>query len=799
VNDQYAHKSDRSLIVTTTTERPDTGTPIAVPAVRNRRPLPDGAVKWSKLYMDDRGAHESPFDVPVDANDRRTAHLRVTCPKAPECTRDAWVEPHGVVIFCRDHGAPMSAERTKRDPVLPWSAMWQTIEKPLRPAWVLAAEAAAGLGMFEGEFTPLAAVLAGGCATGAAYAGTRIYLTKRAVRRSKIEKGQTTGRHVETIRRRSRTAGYIGAIGTAWLTAATTVDPATVLGRVVWASLPIAWAVSAAPWWRYLDADRNRPAPVVATAPVPVDATPSDDAIAAADAAASWTADVGFANTRLDPATWQRTVAGWQAVIVATKKGALVSLTDIERMKSTVAKIAAGYGVKRAAITWISEHDDDPNRALLLVQPNNPLKDGQIWEGPDSVDMEKGRAVSGRLINGDPLYEVLFKPGWGAPNRVTLGTTGGGKSERIRQRLIIERWAHYTDAVTGAKQGAFMSFLHDPKDMDSYGEFVGALHAYGTTRDDAHIMVDAFTREMDRRFAFKRSITWRDKRHGRERFGSLPWDPRVHGPILSAIWDEFHEMAGDKEFVTKIERLARKQRAGGMTQEVASHGGTIGDMGSQVLRDLGGGITTLLQTKNALNAALTAGGAAVGDPRTLPRDPGMCFVVDGETQSAMMARGSWIPYDEETHEVTLYDYLFDEHNQPIGYPAAIPPETAEAFGKEFMEWAEAGKKPGGRDAKAMPGAAFVRTAGAPADATAEAVLRRILFDSPKPLARTEIATDRRWTFGVSTMTNVFRRGQDAKPPWLIRRPEGKGAYELTPAVREEMAGTADEDFEDRAA
>jgi len=785
-------------------DRPTVAT--SPPARPQRRPLPPGATKWATVYVGHRGLPETArFPVPVDENDQRTQHVRYTCrgrievdrQKLP-CDRDEWMDPADASPrFCPDHGCLLTADAARREPRLPWSAMWHAAEKPLRPAWVLAAEAAAGLGMHVAGLPPLDAFLAGGIATAGAYVGTRRYLTRRAIRLGHIEEGQTAGRRMATIQRRARTAGYIGTYATAWLTAATSVDPTSALGRIVWASLPVAWAVSAAPWWRYLEADRNRPAPVVAS--VEPEAEPTDDALAAAQGAEAWARDVGFAHTELDPATWQRTVAGWQAVVVARKKGALVGLTDVERMRTTKAKIAAGYGVKMAAVTWIGEHDDDPNKALLLIQPNNPLSAGQIWEGPGSIDMERGVAISGRRVDGTPLVEVLYRRGWGAPNRVSLGTTGGGKSERVRQRLIIERWAHFTDPDTGSKRGAFISILHDPKDMDAYGEFMGALPAYGTTRDDGHRIVDALIREMDRRYAFKRSIEWKDRKE-RIRFGAKPWDPAIHGPIISSIWDEFHELAGDQEFVKKLERLARKQRACGMTFEVLSHGGTIGDMGSQVLRDLGGGITTLFRTKNALNAALTAGGIVMGDPRTLPTEPGMCFVTDGQNQSSMMARGSWIPGDEDAHEVTLYDWLFDQDNNPIGYPAEIPAETAEAFGTEFMEWAEAGRRPGGRDVVASPSGVYLPTTAAD-DLTAADALRRILLDAGTPLSRTQIAESPGWGGrGVtSTLTKALRSGQDAVPPWLVKLPRGNGVYELTAAVREQMSTAADEVHEDLAA
>lgn len=767
---------------------------------RVRRPLPDGAVKWSRFYIDNRGVHESPHDVPVDANDRRTEHIRVSCTKVADCRRDAWILPGDPVVFCRDHGAALSAEKPHKDPMLPWSAMWHAVEKPLRPAWVLAAEAAAGLGLYEGEFTPLAVIAAGGCATAAAYAATRIYLTRRAVRRHNIERGQKTGRHVETIGRRARTAGYAGVISTGWLAVASSVDPGTALGRAVWAALPIGWAVGAAPWWRYLEADRNRRVPL--TAPAVADAE-DDEAEAeivnvdAASAAQAWIEHAGLANTRLDVATWTKTPAGWSAVVVVTKLLALVSLNDGDQVKKIVSRIAATYGVKRAAVTLIPEYDDDPNRALLLVQPRNPLKAGQIWGGPDTIDMVKGVAEIGRLITGEPMYETLYRYGWGAPSALTLGTTGGGKSERNRKKIVIERWATYIDAKTGERKGAFITFLHDPKRMQSYPEFKRAVHAYGMTNDDAHILIDALIREMFRRYDMMREVDWIDQR-GRERDGISTWNPTIHGPIISTYWDEFHDLAADKEFIKKIERYSRFKRAAGMRDEVGTHGATIGDTGSQALRDLvAGGRANLFRTTNALNASLSTGGQLVGDPRTLPKDPGMLFVADGET-ATVMGRESWIPGEESGAEHTLYDWLFDDSNQPIGFPAAIPPETAEAFGREFMEWAEAGRQRGGRAGIASAAAAFMPPV---ADRSAEDALRQVLFDAGRPLSRGEIAASSGWGSRniTSTLTKALRAGQDARPPWLVKAEKGNGIYELAAAARQEMTAAVDEEREDRAA
>lgn len=775
--------------------------PTRMPTARDRRPLPEGAVAWSRVYVDRNGLPvETPFSAPVDVNGRRTEHIRVACwkpiavdGKPGQCARDSWIMPGDPVQHCPDHGTLLSAREAPKEPRLPWSAMWQAVEAPARPVWVLAAEAAIGIGMHAADVSPVWALAGSGLVTAGAYAGTRWYLTRRALRLGHLHPGQKGGRRVDTINRRARVMLYAGTLATGWLTAATSLDLSTALGRLVWASLPVAWALSAAPWWRYLEADRNRPAPVEVEL---VDDAPADDAdmVAAAEAAETWAEHVAFKGTRLDPTTWQRTVAGWQAVITS-KRGALVSLTDTDRLKSTIAKIAAGYGVKRAAITWIPEHEDDPNQALLLIQPHNPLSDGEIWGGPKTIDMEAGIAENGRLIDGTPMTKRLYVYGWGAPSGIAIGTTGGGKSMHARRDLVIERWASYPDPTTGGRKGAFISILHDPKRLESYAEFRRAVHAYGVTPEDAHRIVDALLRECYRRYDTMGARPWTDRK-GRERDGGPAWDPRIHGPIISAYFDEFHIMAKDKEFVAKLEELARMQRACGMRVELMTHMATIGDTGSQALRDLlAGGRATLFRTTSGLNSALATGGTLTGDPRGLPKDPGMCFVSDGETPT-MVGRESWIPSDDAQHEHTLYDWLFDEHNQPIGYPAVIPPETLEAFGAEFMRWAVDGHKPGGRELPASTPIAVRRQE----DLKAVETLRQILFQAGRPLGRMEIAEHRLWRFGVtSTLTQVLRAGQDAKPPWLVKLPKGKGVYDLTPAAREELDAATAEEREDQAA
>lgn len=775
------------------------------PARPATKPLPAGAARWSKTWVDRDGLpHVTAHAVPVDENDRRTNHVRHVCSKGQievtladgtterrPCDQEQWLLPNERK-FCPDHACAMEPTEALSGGVVPWRKLWAAAEKPARPLYALAAITAAGYGLEQQASDPLGVLAATPLATAGAWWATRTVLRKRAEKAGKVDTDQATGRRVERIDRVARAAGYSTTVAGAWLSAAAAVDPASLVGKVVWSSLPVAWAVCAAPWWRHLHALRNRPTPAEAIPEAVKPRELSDDEQAAADAARLW-AEADIPNTKLDVATWKRITCGWQAVVKATKRGALNGLASDS--VGTIRKIAAAFDVPKSAVTWIEEHDDNPNCALLLVQPNNPLKDGQVWPGPSAIRItDKAiESVSGTLINGEPIVDRLYVFGWGAPGEVALGTTGGGKSMRARKRLVVERWASY-EAADGQRKGLFLSFLHDPKRLESYGEFYDAVHGYGITRDDAHIMVDAFLRECMRRYDAMASHVWHDVRNGkqRRRRGGIKWDPRVHGPILSVHWDEFHELAGDSEFVKKLEKLARYIRAGALRCALYSHMATIGDTGSQALRDMvAGGRSTLFRTTSGLNAGLTTGGQLTADPRALPKLPGMCLVADGET-ATLMGRESWIPGTEEEAAAagtdrTLYDWLFDDDNQPIGYPAEIPAETQEAFGPEFMEWMAAGRTESGRDGWSYTGTpAFVPTAERAEEMAAPDKLLAILAKADRPLSRKEIKADPLWvnpsTGEPMNITSTMTAAIKANEQLIVK---GQRGQEMTYALSDQ--------------
>jgi hypothetical protein len=580
------------------------------------------------------------------------------------------------------------------------------------------------------------------------------------------------------------------------LTLAAATDPHTPVGKVAWCSLPLWYALTAPTWWRYLGDLRNRPEPPGAP-PAPERATvapPSAVDPAARRDADDWATEVaqsgtGLPHTFVDVTTWRADVGGRRMVIRA-QRGAL---TD-EKIRQAVPLIAAAFNVASSAIGWVAEYEGSPKSALLLVQPNSPLNDPVPWEPVDIVDVDNAVAHIGTRIDGSRLVTRLWTPSWGAPSRAVFGTKGSGKTEFERLLLLIMLKARVRGPNGLVRLIA--PFLHDPKLGKDFGAFRRQVCGFSTTSDCLHMIVEAFIREMDRRYSALALETWRDTK-GRLQEGERPFDPATMGPVLSLVVDEFHMDAKDQALMAKLEPMARKMRAAGIEITTATHMATLGDTGSQAFRDmLAGGEATLFRTTSGLNAALATGGTLVGDPRALPRVPGMNLHASGEEQT-MQARMAYVPSDE------LYDLLYDDDNRSRIQPVDWPQETLDAFGRDFVEWMRAcqSRQPGDPappTPKAYVGSAAKARATVAADAKSSVdALRKILFAATGPVGRAQVAGHPLWQWGGVTSTtlgNALRRGQDEG--WLRKVTRGNGVeYEMADAERERIQVVRSEEDE----
>lgn len=683
-------------------------------------------------------------------------------------------------------------ELPAKQPVLPWADIRARLEAPARPLYTAAGVALLGHAVAESTMTPLGPVMAGAVLVPVArrLAARWVRFKAPATARAgafKVLFGPTGGlqrRKTKPARqaRRARAAAYTtaGAFGWLALAAGLGTEPATLGGALTWSAFAAAAPLAAAPYWRYA---RRRPAPEPAPEPEHVqvlDGRPDAAKLKWAEHVASQRSG-GAPDTELDTATWREVLGGWSVEIVALRPGAV----DVESLtgKNTVRIIADTFQVATGAVNIVAV-GETPTRALLLIQPESPLKEGRVWLGPESVDARTGIAVGGRKTDGSPLRERLWRPGIGPVNKIVLGTTGSGKSEAIRRELAIHRWCAVTDPATGAKRGLYIDFLHDPKILESYGEVQGpgGLFAIGVTVDDAHIMIDALNREAERRYWTISSRQWVDSR-GRPRAGSVPWDIFTDGPILSSIWDEFHMLAKIKEFIAKFSELARLQRAAWGKSTVASHLAVFGDLGDRGLRDMvTSGRAEIYRTQDGLTS-LATGGKLSMDPRQLPRLAGYVLCADGEEET-QVARTDWLPRGEEPGN--MYDWFFDDANNPIGYPAVVPPETAEAFGEEFMQWAATPLHERARRRNRTNSTTKTVTAADARAGTAKDGLVRILYRADGPMHRDDITGHTMWTWGQDSFSKASKELIDGGDVERV----GKGVYGLTADCR----GRMDEQF-----
>jgi hypothetical protein len=659
--------------------------------------MPAGAQRKSRTYYDLSGVLRRAADeVPV-TQDGTIAGTQYRC------------RQHGVAGWfptslktppaCTACGKRMVAMDVQRPALLPWRALWGAAERPLRPVWAIAAGAAAGYAVDAAAVPAL--VLAGAAPLAgfvAAKAATAVRV-KVALKHGRLEHEDPDGdkRLRAAIGRAARSVGYTTFGATLALAAAAGlgVDVSTWPGRVAAAVMFAAWLVPAASWWRRERLARLRPEPVVLL-PVSDEPEPAPDLIdpGERDVRRIWdtilavragqvvgvgadgspvkaTANGKLAGTHLED--WHRVTGGWGATIVGP-----IGAYESEQFAAAVGKIASAYSMKKSMITVIPDPDDE-NQSFLLAQRNPPIKETIRWSGPESIDVDNGVAPVAMYADGTPVMYELYRPGWGVPHVAAFGTTGSGKSEFLNQLFTIDRWAHYIDEH-GQAHGIVANFLVDPQQGQSFAPFLDDLAApVATSLDEAIVLVEALTAEMLRRNRYLARVEYRDER-GRRRKGRKWWNPLIDGPILSLTIDEAHDYLGDRRFSTLVTKAGRMWRKCGGQLRIATHTPLLTDLGgSMALRDmLTGGFVWVGRTANSLSGPTAFNGRLPADPRTIPMIPGMAYILTGLQPKAMLARTEWEP--------DYYDWVRDDSDEPIGYPAVLPAITLETFGEAYAQW-----------------------------------------------------------------------------------------------------------------
>jgi hypothetical protein len=684
-------------------------TTTTAPASGQQAAAPLKADRWSRNYFDAQGRrHAAHVPVPLDGN----GEICGKAFKCRKCSEPTW-KPLGFkgTPACPFHEVKMVPFVLRRPPLLPYRALWDVCEKPLRPVWGLPGMAAIGFAVDAGNVPALAGAAAIPVAGLAAARGYRWWQIRQAAAKNKLDRAdEQHGKKLRAaIDKASRTVGYSAIGGTAWMTAvaALGLDPSTTAGKIALTlTLPV-WAFPAATWW--VAQRRVTPPEPVVVESVPEPEIDRDEAMVmqlwrdrvafrpgdVVDVGADGQPIKATVSGRLPGARlvgWRRIRGGWAATIIGP-----AGVFESDNFLQAKGKIASAFSVTKAMVSLVPDAEDE-NRCGLFVQKASVIGEAVPWAGPDSIDVEKGVAPLVRYIDGTyGMYEI-FRPGWGCPQELYIGTTGSAKSSTLQQVFAIDRWAHHTD-VQGVKRGIVADFLIDPQQGQSFGEFADDLAApVASSLDEAMMLVRAFRREMLRRNKYLSRKAWVDDK-GRPRRGAKWWNPLVDGTMLFLTIDEAHEFLAVREFAALITAGARMYRKCGMKFRVATHTPLLSDLGgSMALRDmLTGGFVWCGRTANGLSGPTAFNGRLPADPKTIPEVPGAAYILSAIEKKPMLAR--------TMYEDDYYDYVRDADNNPIGFPGELSAETLAAFGQEYADWLEFMASESADDGLWVPGGA----------------------------------------------------------------------------------------------
>lgn len=649
----------------------------------------------SRTYFDEQGRrHTARILVPVN----QMGELNGQPFKCRKCSEPFFLALNvkGIPV-CDIHDLKMAPLSLKSPPLLPYRAIWDVCEKPLRPVWALPGMAAVGQAVDAGNVPALAIAGAVPLAFEVTRRAWRSRAVSKAVKKGDLEAGDDEyGKKLRAaIDAAARKAGYTAAAGTGWLAilAAMGLDPSTLAGKIAWTVALAPWLPAAATYWRKLR-EARKPKPVDPEAdPEP---TPDVD-VDMLRALRTWNTVlaarigevIGRAQDGVTPVKatiagklpgtsledWHKVEGGWAATIVGP-----IGAYESDQFLNSIGKIASAYSVKKSMVTVIPDADDE-NRALVMLQKSSPIKESRRWEGPDSIDVVKGVAPVLTYADGEKAYYEIYRPGWGVPHVAAFGTTGSAKSEFLSAVFTIDRWAHYvTD--DGRKVGIVADFLIDPQQGQSFAPFLDDLAGpVACSLEEAMVLVRALEREGLRRnrYLAREAKAW-DERRQKWRTGRKWWNPLVDGPILALTIDEAHDYLSNREFAGIVTKAGRMWRKCGMQVRIATHTPLLTDLGgSMALRDmLTGGSVWMGRTANSLSGPTAFNGRLPVDPRSIPALPGMAYWLTGLAPKPMLARTDWEP--------DYYDWVRDDNDEPIGYPGVLPAETLAAFGDEYAAW-----------------------------------------------------------------------------------------------------------------
>ncbi|MEU8158065.1 hypothetical protein AB0B94_30800 [Micromonospora sp. NPDC048986] len=602
-----------------------------------KTPTPEGAAKMQAWFIDDEGRRRRmPYEVPVDADDQRTKHVRHQCPKMrvvngggkERCPEFDWLLPETPDRFCRYHSDKLMPPKEGARLATVAEATYKMYGRAALPWAVPTAGALTDLITDLANVSATAPLLATPVLAGGAYYTTKRALTARAIKRNRIEKGQRDGRRVRHIINESRRAALLAGEAGLWATALTGTDLSTWAGRIIAAAGLIRWAVGAKCWWDRAEARRSREIPAT---DLKVE-TPDEQPVEAPDpvrlrALATWATIIGcaggpLAHTELVDynqlpacevrASVRTQLPNWSAKVVAKVPG---TINMRESRPTLLGRIAAAYACTYADVSFTAD-ESDLSVGWLRVQPDNLLAETKLWPGPDVAnDWPRGRSRIGRFDDGlDIFYQWWTKTG--AAHDLISGCTGSGKSELVAQLLLASLHSN----------GLVLDWVGDPQGGQSYGALKDAVDWFARDASEIKLMLLAALKEMYRRndeLAANNIKTWR---------------PTKAMPLLVITLDEVQSYIDDPVILELVEKLVGQGRKCGIKMRLITQIPAAYNLGGStyIKEQLKAGQTLIFRAMTDVAGRSAVDGDCPVDPTALPSVWGANTCAAGETTAGLM-------------------------------------------------------------------------------------------------------------------------------------------------------------------
>ncbi len=369
--------------------------------------------------------------------------------------------------------------------------------------------------------------------------------------------------------------------------------------------------------------------------------------------------------------------------LIRCEPGALAARMGVESPLVSARKWLADMLEREpGTLELVDRPNGQPNTGLLILTEGVALGGIVDWKGRGGVrvDPDGSRwAHRGRSLQGEDVHEATYIPGQNVGGLV-IGRRGGGKSADTRRRLLNR-------LVTGV-----FPILFDPKQFVDYGDFAGVF-PMGCTREHRDVILESLHAERQRREQVMSDGGGRKDKHGRLRPGDSLWN-LADGPPVFHVWEEFHDLALDDQFLDSFTNHVRFERAVEFSAHLISQGGGLADWGNSVLRSLLN--QTELTTFRIDDHQARLGGAKDGaySASDLPQIPGMCLVIAPEVPP-IPVRTAFI-HRKIDEDGSVFDQLWGPNMEPLLPAPELPAATVEVWERTgLMDLWRMGQGPGG--------------------------------------------------------------------------------------------------------